>query len=549
MLLNKVTQSWRLPTTALRLLISVLLVLGIFFRFANIDRKVYWIDEAFTSIRVSGYTEQEIVKNLTEAHIIGIKELQKYQRPNLEKSLIDTIKSLEVEDPHHPPLYYVMARFWAQVFGSSVAAMRSLPALISLLALPCIYWLCLELGESPLVAWIAVALVAISPFHVLYAQEARPYSLWTVTILLSSTTLLRAMRLKTKVSWSLYAITLVAGFYTFLFSWLVAFGHGIYIATIENFRLSKTFTAYLVATFVSLVAFLPWLWVLITNLSQAKSATDWAVTAKLTFLQLLLSWAEILRLVFFDLQHDLLDLSIYRLFFKVCDFLILVLVGYSLYYLYRKTSKKIWLVIFTLTGIPALFLILPDVILGGFRSLVPRYLIPCYLGIQLATAYLLATKQTDIFGNKQQKKLWQLIMTVIFSGSLLCCAINFQAETTWSKDLNKNTPTVAHILNQATSPLLIGSPSVTQLLSLSYLVGSKVQLLVEPKCRVDCVTYNLEYKTYLPEIPEGFSDVFLFNDGSPERWIILLEKEPIYKLEPIFDKSHKTLLWRVEKRQ
>lgn len=547
MLLNKVTQSWRLPSTALRLLISVLLVLGIFFRFANIDRKVYWIDEAFTSIRVSGYTEQEIVKNLSEAHIIGIKELQKYQRPNLEKSLIDTIKSLEVEDPHHPPLYYVMARFWAQVFGSSVAAMRSLPALISLLALPCIYWLCLELGESPLVAWIAVALVAISPFHVLYAQEARPYSLWTVTILLSSTTLLRAMRLKTTVSWALYAVTLVAGFYTFLFSWLVAVGHAIYIATIERFRFSKTLAAYLVTTTLSIIAFLPWLWVLITNLSQAKSATDWTLTAKLTLLQLFFSWAEILRLVFFDLQHDLFDLSIYRLFLKTCDLLVLVLVGYSLYFLCRKTSKDIWLIILTLTGVTASFLILPDLILGGFRSLVPRYLIPSYLGVQLATAYLLATKLTDISSKSQQKKLWQLIMIVLFSGSVLSCTISSQAEATWSKDLNKNTPTVARILNQATSPLLIGSPSITELISLSYLVSSKVQLLVLPQCRIDCVNYKPEDKPYIPEIPEGFSDVFLFKSGSYEKSLHLLEKEPLYKLKPFVSKSKEILLWRVEK--
>ena len=549
MLLNKVRQSWRLSTTSLRFLITVLLLLGIFFRFVNIDKKVYWIDEAFTSIRVSGYTEDEIVKNLSEAHVISINELQKYQHPNLEKGLIDTIKSLEVEDPHHPPLYYVMERFWAQVFGNSVAAMRSLPAILSLLALPCIYWLCLELGESPLVGWIAVALVAISPFHILYAQEARPYSLWTVTILLSSAALLRAMRLKTKASWSLYAVALVAGFYTFLFSGLVAVGHGIYVAIIERFRFSKTLTAYLVATVLSIMAFLPWLWVLITNLAQAKSATDWTVTAKLTWLQLVLSWAEILRLDFFDLQRDLSDLSIYRLFLKACDFIVLTLVGYSLYFLYRKTSKEIWLFIFTLTGITALFLILPDLILGGFRSLVPRYLIPCYLGVQLATAYLLATKQIDIFGNNRQKKLWQLIMTVIFSGSVLSCAVDFQAQTTWSKDLNKNTPAVAHILNQAPSPLLIGSPSVTQLLSLSYLLGSKVQLLVEPKCRIDCVTYKLEYKPQLPEIPEGFSDVFLFNDGSPERWIHLLKKEQMYKLEPIFSKSQEVLLWKVQKRQ
>jgi uncharacterized membrane protein len=38
----------------LRFLVITLLVLGIFFRFVNIDRKIYWGDEVFTSLRISG---------------------------------------------------------------------------------------------------------------------------------------------------------------------------------------------------------------------------------------------------------------------------------------------------------------------------------------------------------------------------------------------------------------------------------------------------------------------------------------------------------------
>ena len=547
MLSNKVTYYRSSPATSLRFLITVLLVLGIFFRFANLDRKVYWIDENFTSLRVSGYTESEIVKNLSDAHLIGIDELQKYQRPNPEKGLIDTINSLVLEDPHHPPLYYLMARFWAQAFGSSVAAMRSLPVLISLLALPCIYWLCLELFNSSLTGWIAVALVAISPFHVLYAQEARPYSMWTVTTLLSSAALLRAIRLKTNASWAIYAVTLVTGFYTYLFSGLVAAGHGIYVVIIEKFRLTKTLTAYLVAIFFSIIAFLPWIWVLITNLSQAKSATDWTVAAKLSLLQLLLSWAETLRVPFVDLQRDLLNSSIYRGVLRFSDLLVLVLIGYSLYLLCRKTHKRTWLFIWTLIGVTALVLILPDVALGGFRSLVPRYLIPCYLGIQLAFAYLLATKLTGLSGKIQQQKLWQLIMAVLVSASVLSCTISVPAEVTWSKELGQNIPPVARILNNSTSPLLIGSPTASELLSLSYLADAKLKLLVEPRCRIDCVNYKPEYKRYIPNIPPGFSDVFLFKGGSYEKWFNILEKELSYKLKPVSSQSKEVWLWKVEK--
>lgn len=38
-------------------LILIVLIIGIFFRFYNIDKKVYWNDESYTSLMISGYTE------------------------------------------------------------------------------------------------------------------------------------------------------------------------------------------------------------------------------------------------------------------------------------------------------------------------------------------------------------------------------------------------------------------------------------------------------------------------------------------------------------
>jgi len=66
-------------------------------------------------------------------------------------------------------------------------AIRSLSAIISLLVFPGVYWLLP--GIWVVNGWIAIALIAVSPFHILYAQEAREYSLWTVTIALSSAAL------------------------------------------------------------------------------------------------------------------------------------------------------------------------------------------------------------------------------------------------------------------------------------------------------------------------------------------------------------------------
>ena len=78
MIKSKLILNWQLPPPWLRFLIIVLLVLGIFFRFVNLDRKFYWWDETYTSLRISGYTETELVQQVSGGHVIGIKDLQKY---------------------------------------------------------------------------------------------------------------------------------------------------------------------------------------------------------------------------------------------------------------------------------------------------------------------------------------------------------------------------------------------------------------------------------------------------------------------------------------
>lgn len=549
MLHNKLIQGWVVPPSWLRFLLAVLLALGIFFRFANLDHKIYWIDETFTSLRISGYTEAELVQHLSDEKITDIKSLENFQRPNPEKGWIDTIKSLALEDPQHPPLYYLIARFWTQGFGNSVAVMRSLPALISLFAFPCIYWLCLELFELPLAGWVAVALIAVSPFHILYAQEARQYSLWTVTILLSSAALLRAMRLKTPLSWGLYGVTLVASLYTFLFSGLVAIGHGIYVIALEKSRLTKTLKAYLITSALSLFVFIPWVLVVVANRPKTQSVVNWTSNERLSLPSLFLTWISNLKLVFFDFNTTSADTLLTRLVIKILELLLLIFVSYSFYFLCRQSSKRIWLFILTLTGVTALVLMVPDLVMGGWRSTIPRYAIPSYLGIQLTVVYLLATQISGIAIKAQQQKFWQIVTLLLISFGIISCAVSTRSQVWWNKTLGQNLPDVARILNQEKSPLLIGSPTGSDLLALSYLVQpQKLQLFVtEPQCITCTLTYQSGDKFFISEIPDDFSEVFLFKAGAYEKWLKQFDKEPNYKLEPVVSKSNEVLLWRVEK--
>lgn len=524
------TQNWTINRVWWWRLIAIVLIIGIFFRVFNLDRKIYWEDETYSSLRISGYTAETVIQDIYKGQLVSIQDLQKYQQPNPEKGLEDTIKAL-AGNPEHSPLYYLMARFLVRGFGHSIALMRGLAAAISLLAFPCIYWLCLELFESSLTGWVAIALLAVSPFHVLYAQEAREYSLFVVTILLSSASLLRAIRVKTTLSWALYAATVTLGIYSHLLFTLVAIGHAIYVAIVDRLRFSKTLIYYLLASAGGILAFCPWLFVVIANYQKIDKATSWT-SQKVSLFSWVASFAGNLSRLFLDFNMGSDAPLMYLLPLLVPILAIAFTIFYSIYFLCRNTPLKVWLFVLTASGVTAIFVVGSDLIVGGQRSTVPRYLIPCYLGIQLSVAYLLAAKMNSPSVKSGRRKLWQIVAIALLSSGVLSCAIASQAQLWWNKGSGFS-PEMVRIINQATKPLAISDEAVGSILSLSYVLDPKVR-------------FQLVVKPNVPEIPNGFSDIFLYSRSQYLR--SGLEQEGNYKIEPVRELGQfQGRLWRLEK--
>ncbi|MBR8840694.1 MAG: glycosyltransferase family 39 protein [Stigonema ocellatum SAG 48.90 = DSM 106950] len=501
-----------------KLLVVIVLILGIFFRFFNIDHKFYWFDETFTSLRVSGYTESEVVKQLCNGQELSVEDLQKYQRLGTGKTLIDTIKSLALEDPQHPPLYFSIAHFWVYWFGNSIATIRSLSAIISLMVFPCLYWLCLELFESSIVGLVAVTLIAVSPIHVLFAQEAREYSLWTLTTLLSSVSLLRAMRLNTKFSWSFYAISLALSFYTFIFSGLVTIGHFIYVAITEKWQTSKRFINYILASLFGILIFAPWIIVIISSFSKLEETTEWITKMNYTLPFLIERWLLNYSRVFIDIGSDVAQ--------PLISLLVLIILGYSIYFICQRTPEKVWLFVVTLIGTLGLTLMVADIITGGVFSVVPRYLFPSYLGFHLAVAYWISAQITA--ASLRKKRLGKIVLTVLTYSGIISCIIISQADIWWLKGGSFKEPVIpqiARIINQATNPLVISSCQgiwpVNDKLSLSHLLAPRVQL-------------QLVIPPNIPRISPTFNHIFLFN--ASQELQALLEKEE--NLKPTFRTSN-----------
>jgi uncharacterized membrane protein len=533
---SNLLQNWSIHQSWLRSVIALVLVLGLFFRFVNIDRKFYWIDETLTSLTIAGFSAEEIRQPLNDGHIFGVAELQKYVHLNPEKSLVDSLKTLTIDYPEHPPLYYLTLRLWAQLFGDSVATIRSFSVFISLLAFPCIYWLCMELFQSPLTAWMSMALIAVSPFHVLYAQEAREYSLWIVTILLSSAALLRALRVPTKLSWIIYAVTVSLALYTYPFSLYVFIGQGIYVVVNERFQLNQKVIGYLLGFIAGIISFTPWIFVIITKYPEIKERMSWLKAGK-SVLYLAQRWIVNFTQVFLDVvsysnasAKDILPLIPFIL-------MLLALAAYSLYFLYRQTTRKVWLFVFTLMGVPALVPLLQDLASRSYQSGIARYQTPLYIGIQLAVAYLFATKISSISNNMRIQQLWRLALVSLLSAGILSCAISSQAEIWWNKSTASfDTLQGAKIVNQARQPLLLVGPHLIEhLMSLGYVLDSQVRLQWKKG--------DLNPQ----EIPKNFSEVFRFDAPFDSARYEAIQQQQEYKVNPVY-KGRQRWLWKLDKK-
>jgi len=484
-----------------------LLILGVFFRFFNLDHKVYWGDEVFTSLRISGYSASEVVQEVYDGDRLTPVDLQRYQHPQPERGWDDTLRAL-LGSPEHTPLYYGMARLWVQgtetpqsttpeIFRQQVqgaiAWIRSLSGLLSLLVFPTLYWLCLELFGRTRVAWTAIALVAVSPFHVLYAQEARGYSLYILTTLLSCAALLRALRRPSLESWFTYGIAAALGLYSFLFSGLVLVGQGLYVGLVGD-RPKRAFWQYLGAAALALGLFSPWLWVVASRLDTLRNNV-----AHLNQVQsaLVETWLLNLSRLFYDVNQG-------PSWFNPLTYGAAALAIYSLVFLCRHTPKRVWLLALTLIGTTGSALILSDLLLGGQRSAIARYPIPCYLGIQLAVAYCLTQKLTDLSLSLRQQAGWRRGVAFLVVAGVASCLISSQQVIWWNKgpSKTKRNPEVAAIVNRSDRPLVISDSPIEKVFSLAYLLEPQAQLqLVQDPAQL--------------QLPSEAKDIFLYqpSDG------------------------------------
>ncbi len=163
-------------------------------RFTNLTLKPLWTDEFSTLVFSLGNSFLTVPLD----RAISLSELLQPLQPHPGNAMGDVLNHLFAES-NHPPLYFLLTHLWLQLFPSenglvSVWAARSLAALFGVMAVPASFWLGWIAFRSPLVGHLSAAGMALSPFGIYLAQEARHYTLAVVWIALSLVCLVTVAR-------------------------------------------------------------------------------------------------------------------------------------------------------------------------------------------------------------------------------------------------------------------------------------------------------------------------------------------------------------------
>ncbi len=160
-------------------------IIGAALRFTHLTAKPPWTDEFATLVYSLGNSFQ----NVPLDRALSLSSLLQPLQPNPSAGIGDVVHNLLTEDVH-PPIYFVLAHLWMQMFPAeggviSLWGARSLPALLGVASIPAAYWLSKAAFRSQLVGQLAAAMMAVSPYGIFLAQEARHYTLATLWVMAS----------------------------------------------------------------------------------------------------------------------------------------------------------------------------------------------------------------------------------------------------------------------------------------------------------------------------------------------------------------------------
>lgn len=225
--------------------ILIALLVANVFKILKLDVMSLWHDESFSALLIQ-YDLKEMIYRIT----------------------------LDV----HPPLYYLLLKGWAFIFGGELFSIRMFSLTFGVLTVLALYFLVKKLlGQKA--AILSSVILALNSFQAQYDMEARMYTLGTFFIVISSYFIIKALESRKLHWWIFYSLTAVAAMYTHYYTFFWIGSQAIFAAAfiIKNSGFSfkeliknKNLILAKVSYLLILILYLPWLKVLLKQLAQVQ---------------------------------------------------------------------------------------------------------------------------------------------------------------------------------------------------------------------------------------------------------------------------------------
>lgn len=304
--------------------------------------------------------------------------------------LMDMISATAVNV--HPPLYYIILKVFSKIFNpldnQSLVLLGKIVSLIPIALILAVSFTKIK-KEFGLLAAGLFSFLIVSSFNVMvYSTVIRMYSWGLFFITIQLIYLYDIIHRKdTKIAWIVFTIASICSTYTHYFSaiasiiiYLVLFA---YLLHSNRKELKK----WIVSTIVSLVAYLPWMGIL---LSQVSTVSDHYWIKPIGF-DTVISYIDFIFSPSVGIIGRILEI-----------FLIVLLIALVYLSLKNKKSSDDY-VNFSLISMSIIFLTMIAGIVLSFLIrpiFVSRYILPCFGGLWLGVAILLA----KCFDNRNRSK-------------------------------------------------------------------------------------------------------------------------------------------------
>lgn len=226
-------------------MIILILILALILRIIKLNQSL-WLDEAINVLAVKSNT------------------------------FVDLITKYSIGD-FHPPLYHLILRITVLIFGTSEIIVRMPSVLFGVITVFLIYIIGKELYDKK-TGIIAAILIATSPLHIYYSQEARMYSLAAFCASLAVYFFLRVIKTDQLIYWVGFMAASVLMLYSDYLPYFLIPTFMIFLFIHRSkFKILKTFIPSILLIFIFLS---PWLYLLPnqlkTGILAAKDSPAWA---------------------------------------------------------------------------------------------------------------------------------------------------------------------------------------------------------------------------------------------------------------------------------